>query len=588
MPRHTPGERTASRRLRFGALRRLVALAAALAVVVAACSPAASPTQTGDAEPTGSAGTAAPAADLYGGTAVIALIQEPGQMSPFFNNQSGSGISNFVIEPLLRPLASGEYEPILAAEVPTVENGGISTDSKTITFKLRDGITWSDGMPLTADDLVFTFEVYKDPESTPQAESAWGLVESVTAVNPLTVEVAMSDVNPGYLDLYSQILPRHMFDGSAVTQEHPQARLPLGTGPFVFKEWKTGDRIVLERNPSYWRDPKLPYLDGIVVQVTPERETAISSFLKGDYDSVFFFVTADLKTLKDAEQAGKIALVVQKTPSWVEFLWLNHSSAGDLAKPHPVLGDPAIREAIDYGIDRQAIIDEVLGGFGYLVGSFIYAGWAAVDIPPTPFDPARAKQVLDAAGWTIGSDGIRAKNGVRASLKFQTISGDQTRELYQQLIQQNLRDVGIELTIENAPSNSIFGSWSEGGLLARGNYDIVMSRAGNEIDPADWVATFSREQIPTEERPDGFTYSHWANDAFDNAILEAGSSLDQEKRKVAYRRVAELFAQERVALPVYSSAWGWAWQNRLKGVTTDYWNGMWAASSAAEWYIEKP
>lgn len=509
-------------------------------------------------------------------------------MSPFFNNQSGSGISSFVIEPLFRPRATGDYEPILAAEVPTVANGGISADSKTVTFKLRDGITWSDGPPLTADDLVFTFEVYKDPGSTPQANSAWGSVASVTAVDRLTVQVKMSDVNPGYLELYSQILPRHKFDGTAVTQEHPQARLPLGTGPFVFKEWKTGDRIVLERNPSYWRDPKLPYLDGIVVQVTPERETAISSFLKGDYDSVYFFVTADLKTLKEAEQTGNITLAVLQTPSRVEFLWLNHSRDGNLAAPHPVLGDPAIREAIDYGIDRQAIIDEVLGGFGYLVGSFIYAGWAAVDIPPTPFDPARAKQVLDAAGWTSGSDGIRAKNGVRASLRFQTISGDQTRELYQQLIQQNLRDIGIELTIENVPSNTIFGSWSEGGLLARGNYDIVMSRDGNDIDPVEWVATFSSGQIPSAERPDGFTYSHWANDAYDSLILEASSTLDQEKRKATYRRVAELFAQERVALPVYSSAWGWAWQNRLKGVTTDYWDGMWAPSTAAEWYVEKP
>lgn len=521
-----------------------------------------------------------------GGRAVIALIQEPGQMNEFFNSQSGSFLSVLVVEPLFIADANGEYQPVLAAEVPTIENGGISPDSLTITYKLKEGITWSDGEPFTAEDIVFTFEVYKNPESTPLVPAAYDKIESVRAIDPLTVEVKMKEINPGYLDLWQTVLPKHKFDSTAVTQEHPLARLPLGTGPFVFKEWKTGDQIILERNPNY-RDPEKPYLDGITIKVSPEKEATIAAFIAGEYDYVYFIVTGDLPTLTQAEQEGKpVHVELFEGGASVEWLWLNLSDNGDPTKPHPVLGDPAIREAMDYGIDRQAIIDEILGGFGSLTGAFIYAGWAALDMPVTPYDPDKANEILDAAGWQRGSDGIREKDGVRASLRFQTIAGDQTRELYQQLIQQNMKDIGIELKIENVPSNTIFGSYQEGGLLARGNYDIVMSRDGYEVDPADWAAVFTSDSIPSEENPGGFTYCHWRNAEFDAAIKEASSTLDQEVRKQAYARAAEIFARERPALPLYQSASADAWSTRLKGVRVGYFNPRGTLYGAADWYLE--
>jgi peptide/nickel transport system substrate-binding protein len=227
----------------------------------------------------------------------------------------------------------------------------------------------------------------------------------------------------------------------------------------------------------------------------------------------------------------------------------------------------------------------VLGGFGYQVGSFIYSGWAAVDIPAATYDPELANQLLDEAGWTIGSDGIREKEGVRASLRYQTVSGDQTRELYQQVVQQNMRDIGIELTIENVPSNTIFGSWEEGGIFARGDYDILMSRAGYFVDPAQWANDFTSDQIPKAELPSGLNRVRYQSPEFDAAVDAAASTLDQEVRAEAYRRAAERFAADRPAIPLYSSAWGWAWNERLAGVSTDFWEGMWPSS--ADWYVEE-
>jgi peptide/nickel transport system substrate-binding protein len=428
-----------------------------------------------------------------GGTALLALIQEPGQLNAFFNGQSGSFISVLTVEPLFVAGEDGVYQPVLAAEVPTVENGGISADSLTVTVKLRDGVLWSDGEAFTADDVAFTFAVYKDPASTPDVGAAYSLVDSVTALDPLTVEIKMTDINPGYLDLFQQILPKHKYTTTAVTLEDPLSRIPLGTGPFVIQDWAVGDQITFVKNPTFREEGK-PYLDGITVKVTPDKESTIAAFVNGEYDYVYFVVTGDLPTLSEATDT--VTVTEREGGANVEWLWLNMSDGGDPTKPHPVLGDPAIREAIDYAIDRQTIIDEVLGGYGGLTGSFIFSGWAAVDLPPAPFDPDHARQVLDAAGWTEGDGGIREKNGVKASLRYQTIAGDQVRELYQQVVQQNLSDVGIEVTIENVPSNTLFGSYDEGGIIARGQFDITMSRDGYLVDPFEWVALFESRYIP--------------------------------------------------------------------------------------------
>lgn len=523
-----------------------------------------------------------------GGQAVIALIQEPGQMNPYFNVQSGSFMSALVVEPLFVADAAGNYLPVLAAEVPTLENGGISEDNLTITYKLREGVTWSDGEPFTADDVVFSFEVFKNPESTTALGAAYELIEAVEALDPLTVQVTMSDINPGYLTLWDSdgpVQPKHKFASSAVTQEDPLARLPLGTGPFIFTDWKTGDSLTLERNPNYREEGK-PYLDGITIKVTPEKEAAIASYIAGEFDTVYFIVTGDLPALTAAQEGGDgIVVQVQEGPSHVEWLWLNNSDQGDASKPHPVLGDPAVREAIDRGIDRQTIIDEVLGGFGYQVGSFIFAGWAAVDLPPTAYEPEKAMAVLDAAGWVPGSDGIREKDGVRASLRYQTIAGDQIRELYQQVVQQNMKDIGIELKIENVPSNTIFGSWEEGGIFARGDYDILMSRDGYYVDPAQWAKDFTIDQIPTEENPNVFNQVRYQSADFDAAVAEAAQTLDRAVRGPAYKRSAEQFAADRPSLPLYSSAWGWTWNERLQGVETGFWEGMWPSS--AGWFVDE-
>ena len=542
----------------------------------------ASPARSGVAAQEG-AGTPRP-----GGTVVMGLIQEPGQLNDFFGEQSGTALSFLAVEPLFLSDLNGEYQPVLAAEVPTLENGGISEDFLTITYKLRDGITWSDGQPFTAEDIAFTFEVYKDPGSTPGVPSYYDLIESVRAVDPLTAEVKMTQINAAFLELWQSVLPKHKFESTAVTLEHEQALIPLGTGPFVITEWRTGAEIVFERNPNYREEGK-PYLDGLNVRVTPEKEAAIASFINGELDYIFFIVTGDLPALTEAEESGQpIHVEVFEGGGSVEWLWLNLGTEGDPTKPHPVLGDKAVRQAMDLAIDRQAIIDEVLGGFGSLSGAFIYSGWAAVERPAATFDPEQAKQLLDGAGWVPGDDGVRAKGGVKASLRYQTIAGDQTRELYQQVVQQNLKDIGIELNIENVPSNTFLGSYEEGGLLATGNYDILMSRAGYLVDPAEWVATFTTDAIPSESNPGSRAYTFYSNPEYDGLVEMARSTLDQAERALLYQQADAILIEDLPAIPLYREARSDAWATRLKGISAPFFVSRGSALHTAEdWYVEE-
>ncbi|MGJ7574712.1 peptide ABC transporter substrate-binding protein [Variovorax sp. RB2P76] len=523
-----------------------------------------------------------------GGTALIALIQEPGSFNRFLTGQTGALLGRMVVEGLFDPDEQGNYLPLLAAQLPTQANGAVSADSLSVRYTLRPGLKWSDGQPLTSADYVFTFEAYRNPASTPAGDAitpAWQQIESVTAVDALNFVVKMKRPNPGYLELFNIVLPKHKFDSPALTQVHAQSRLPLGTGPFVVKEWRTGDAIVLVRNPHY-RQAGKPYLDQIVLKIIPNREVAMQGLLRGEVDTLFFPTTGDLPTLIKAQKEGNpIEIAMQGSKSWVEWLWLNNTSNGDPKRPHPVLGDPAVREAMDRAINRQQIIDQVFGGLGQLTGSFLYSGWAAVDIPATPYDPAKASQVLEAAGWKKGADGVRVRNNVRASLRFQTISGDRTRELYQQLIQQNLKDVGIEIKIQNVPSTVLFGGYKDGGLMKRGNFDIAMSRDGYVVDPVVWAGKFTTPQIPSAEHVEGLNFMFYSNAEYDRVVDQAATIVDMAERRKLYTQAARRFAADRPALPLYSSAWGTAWSKRLGGVKSVSWNGIWAQS--ADWYIAK-
>ncbi len=537
------------------------------------------------AKPTDAPKAAAPGTPKKGGKIVMAVAQEPGQLNRFYNSQGGGWVAVLAQEPFIDFDIKGNPVAVLAAEIPTLENGGISKDFLTVRYKLKPGLKWSDGTPVTADDLVFTADAYNKSKVAPNPNSGLAGIESVKKVDDQTVEAKYKSINVDYLTSFQWILPKHKFTSPEVDKDHPELRLPTGTGPFIFKDWKAGNEIIAERNPNY-RDPAKPYLDGITIKMTPDRNTMLAALADGQLDYIHFVTASDMPTLDKNAKEGKIKFATNPGPTQIEALWLNQSNEGDPTKPHPVLGDKAIREALDYSINRKAIIDTILGGFGVEVSSIVPAGWAGLDRPLTPYDPKKANELLDAAGWVKGSDGIRAKNGVRASLRFTTPTGDRTRELYQQLIQQNAKDVGIELKIENQPNTNLFGSYQEGGVKQRGKYDIMMSRAGGNVDPHSWLINFTTDAIPTDAKPVGNPFSHWSNKTFDDLIKQAGSTLDQATRKKLYNEATKLHADERISLPLYANIRGIATSKRLNGPALNWWRLETSAlQDAADWSV---
>lgn len=525
-------------------------------------------------------------AGAAGGNAIVALIQEPGIFSPLFTTQSGAELAYaFTLEPMFLSKPDGTYEPYLAEEIPTIENGGVSEDGTVIEYTIREGVTWSDGEPFTADDLAFTLEAVQNPDGEIVNSAEYAQVESWEVVDERSLSVTMASPVPNYLELFNQVLPEHRFDDSAVSAEHPDARLPLGTGPFVFDEWNSGSEAILSANEQYWGESG-PLLDGVVISMVPDAQNAINGFIDGDYDTVAYVFAGDMAQLLEAEADGAPISVVQSDQlGFVEWLWINHSDQGDPSTPHPVLGDLAVRQAMNQAIDRQAIIDEVLDGVGSLTGSFVYAGTGSVESEPPAFDPDAAAQLLDEAGWVVGDDGVREKDGVRASLRFTTIAGDQVRGLYQQLIQQNLADIGIEVVIENLPSNSIFDPRAEGGILGLGDFDLMMSRDGYYPDPQAWIDIWTTSFIPSDENPDGFSYAFRSDPEFDALADAARTEVDLEARNELIAQINDRFVDNVIAIPLYASGVGYVFSDALGDVSIDTWDGPWSTASTLTWSL---
>lgn len=507
-------------------------------------------------------------------------------LSPLFSTQSGANLTYaFAVESLFTTLDTGERVPNLAAELPTKENGLISEDGLTVTYPLHEGITWSDGEPFTSADLAFTIDVTKQPDTLAILDTEYSSIASYEVVDPHTIAVTFMQTQPNYLNLFKQVLPKHRFDGPNIAADDPELREPTGTGPFKISEWISGDEITFVRNEHYWRADQQPKLDGVTVKINPDLTTAVNGFTRGDFDLVFGMTAGDLDEVAEAVDAGAPIVLNEKPTSTghVEWLWLNNSEKGQLGTPHPVLGDAAVREAIDLAIDREGVLNDVLGGFGTLSNSLVYAGVGGELTKTAPYDPKQAQKVLESAGWELGNDGVRAKDGVRASVKFQTISGDEVRALYQQVIQQNLKEVGIETIIENVPSNLMFGDAKDGGLLSTGSYDIMMSRAGKLPDPTEWMVEFETQSIPSGPESAGYSYAWWSNPEYDALVATVASEMDPKARAEAVHSANALFAAERPAIPIYAAPTAWAWSSNLSGVTDDAWNGPWDTTSSVNW-----
>lgn len=571
--------------------RRLVlslCVSVLLLVVLVACAapeptkpPAAPPPTTAPAQPTVAPAqpTAAPkpteaAGPKKGGTLTMVVWQEPENLNSNLSTMTVvDHVSSLAMEGLVAVDNKGAINPVLATEVPSLTNGGLSADGKTITFKLRKA-KWHDGTDFTCDDLVFTKSVQVAPNSGGLYANDFNNIDSLECPNPNTVVIKLKNPRGDWWRYFSGIgLPMPKNTGKPEEfKTWAYNRKPIGTGPYKVTEFVTGDHITFDRNPNYWQEGK-PYIDKVIVRIVPSSEVALQLMKSGEADVMWNNTEADLPAL---EKMTNVTLFTAPQAGG-ERMILNLTKPGDPSDnktPHPILGDLKVRQAIAYGINKDAIIKSVLNGKATPGAGELNIDPYNCNIKPYAYDVAKAKQLLDEAGWKPGADGIRVKDGQRLRIKYQTTTGNKLREDSQVLIVENMKAIGVEFYIENQPSSLLIGSWVANSPRKKGNFDIIMYTTNAAIDPhSQMYSYFHSKNIPSAENQGGANYSRWNDPETDKLIDQAGALFDWPKRKDLYCQAATRIVDGASHIYIYGRLNLQSFNTRVQGWLPTSWAG---------------
>src|SRR5206468_12004891 len=534
------------------------------------------------------AASATAAAITRGGTVIVAIWQEPSTLAAHYQNQTVSGVvTDGVIEGLASTTNDGNYVPVLAQTVPDVANGGVVVKGTKmdVTWKLKPGIKWSDGEPLDSSDIKYTWDIWmKDPKTNNR--TGFDQIESIDTPDNLTAVVHYKAIYAPYPLNFFALMPRHLLEKEADISKTDYVRKPLGTGPFKVTDFKAGDSITLEKNANYRGAPDKPYLDKIIFKSVPSSQVGLAQLQAGEVHAMWNLTEAQTP---DVEKTAGLALQVVPGPT-VERIELNTAENKEYTDPnsvHPVLGDIEMRKALLYATPKQSIIDKLLFGKAKPGSSPVSQGWAAYKEPQEGYDPKKANATLDKAGWVKGSDGIRSKGGVRASLTYATTTGDQLRERVQQVLVDEWKAIGVEVKIQNQPSSVILsGSCTGKDPRKLGTFDLLMYASTPSIDPHSTILPrYHSKQIPTQADCSGQNYTRFKNPEADKAIEEAGSTLDIEKRKAAYAKVMKALNDAYVIIWMYDRANIDARVDGLQGWQANVWRRF--TWDVQDWWLKK-
>jgi peptide/nickel transport system substrate-binding protein len=535
--------------------RMLLSLILVTAFVMSAC---AAPVSPAPAAAPADDGVAASTEPVRGGAAVIGTPQEPGLLNPLLASSSiEDAISSFTVEGLVQVDDQGNYVPVLAEALPEVSEDGL-----LLTYKIKPDLKFSNGDPFTCADVQFTVEAILSDLSG-ASTSGYNRIDAVECPDDLTVEVYLSEVYAPYLRLFSYIIPRGAGDLAALdTWEFNRA--PVGTGPWIVKEWVAGDYIEFMPNPNY-RETGKPYLDSMIVKILPSREVGMQLLGTGEIKALWDITEADFPAL-DSMAAQGVSYAGAQTGENELLLFNFADPAVDAppdaaANPHPVLADVKVREALQLAIDKQEIVDTLLYGNVNVGTTVIPNGAFACPQPPSEFSVEKANALLDEVGWIMGADGIREKDGAKLELKISTTSGNLLREQTQQVLVEMLKAIGVSLIIENVPSDVLFAGWDSNGMRKHGQFDILLYTTGPFLDPDSHLyQNYHSANIPTADNEGaGSNYSRYVNADVDAWIDEAAAITDVEQRRALYCQVAaqinkdlpRAFLYERLLLSGY-------------------------------------
>ncbi|MDP2004430.1 MAG: peptide ABC transporter substrate-binding protein [Rubrivivax sp.] len=545
----------------------------------------------------------APAAFTYkptrrggGGALKLLLWQGPTLLNPHFatgtKDEEGSRI---FYEPLARWDAEGNLQPILAAEIPSRDNGGLSADGKSVIWKLKKAVTWHDGAPFTADDVVFNYQYATDPATAAVTAGAYADLK-IEKVDAHTIRVVFAKPAPFWPGIYSttQIIPKHVFAAyaGAKSREAPANLKPVGTGPYKFVDFKPGDMVRGAINTSYHRANK-PHFDSIELKGGGDAVSAARAVLQtGEYDYAWNLLVED-EVLKRMENGGKGRVSFAAGGS-TEAVYLNATDPGvevdgeraSAKSKHPLFSDPAVRKAMALLIDRPGIQEFIYGRTGVATANFVNNP-ARFRSPNMKFEFSvdKANALLDAAGWKRGSDGIRAKDGKRLAMLFQT-SINASRQKAQAIIKQACGKAGIALELKTVTASVFFSSdvanpdtfgkfWADVQM-----YNVAQGRP----DPERHMQRFTSWEISQKANKWlGVNLVRWRNDEFDAAFRASETELDPVKRAALYIRMNDIVCGEGHVIPLLYRPSVTGLANKLMAPLSGWDVDM---GSLADWYRE--
>ncbi|MBU3032220.1 peptide ABC transporter substrate-binding protein [Paracoccus marinaquae] len=508
--------------------------------------------------------------------------------------------ASMVIEPLALVANDGSLIPQLAAEIPTLENGGIAADFSHVIWKLKPDVLWSDGSPFTAEDVKFTADYCRAPDFGCAVLAEFDGIDSVEVLDPLSVKINFS--YPKFVPLQAfvggrtPILQKAQFEGctgAAGASCSDQNFAPIGTGPFRVTNFVPGDVAQFEANPNY-RDPQKPAFATVTIKGGGDAMSAARAVLEtGEYDFAWN-LQLDPETVKRMEAAGKGA-VYASFGTMVERIELNQSNPSSslpseerssAAHPHPFLTDPAVRRALSMAIDRPLMTELTYGPAGSPTCTItpVPAAYVSEDVTCLTQDIEGAKAVLEEAGWIAGADGIREKDGVRLEILFQT-TVNAVRQDVQAMVKQWWSEIGVATELKTVEGSSFFGGDpGNPDSLARFMADAQMYTDAYYLpDPASFLDEFTCASIPSPESQwQGSNSLRFCDAAFDQQMAQMHQTSDPAERQRIAREMADIVAIEgHYMLPLIHRGMVSARANSLAGTVPNGWEGsLW---NVADW-----
>ena len=533
-----------------------------------------------------------------GGLLKVLWWQGPTLLNPHFavgtKDRDGSRV---FYEPLAAWDRSGNLRAKLAANIPSRDNGQLAADGRSVVWKVKQGVTWHDGRPLTADDVVFTWQYASDPATATVSNGAYKDV-AVEKIDPYTVLVKFAQPTPFWADTFvgwtGCIIPKHLFGDyvGAKSRDAPTNLKPVGTGPYKFKDFKPGDLVTGEINTNY-HEPNKPYFDAIEMKGGGDAVSAARAVLQtGEYHFGWNLQVED-EILVRLEKGGKGRVAITRGGG-IEFLQLNNTDPwtevdgerSSLKTRHPTLSDPAVRQALALLVDKKSIQDHIYGRTGIATANFINNPERFRSTTTKfEFNVDKANELLDKAGWKRGSDGVRVKDGKRLKFVYQT-SINQPRQKTQAIIKQAAQKAGIDIELKSVTASVFFSSdVANPDTYTKFYADLQeYSNAMNAPDPEVFLRQFCSWEAATKENKwQGLNITRWKNQEYDDTHKAAQVELDPIKRAALLIKLNELAMGGVAVVPIVERPGVTGLNNQLVAELSGWDNSTW---DLASWYRE--